>query len=491
MSILNLQRRSSGANLTYDKRVTIDHFGLDPLPNHVLVIFERTDRGDIFNQVLNSGEGFRSRMRLPFGAGSQRYFAIGINDTVLSYAFEESIVLDDSGEEFTLKFHLKYRVTDYRKVAETRDMDPLRRLRDEVARVIGRNCAKRKAEMFRDRFRDLERIVIDSESAKLRPYATELGFKIISIDLDKSSKDSPADRAMDTTQRLVYRDTLESAVQGVAAIQTPERFREAFEVARSLELPGHPDDKSAHLPALPGSEVESKDTRSQPEDEGVVTSPGRGDDNSKSAHEMWQDQKECLRQLAETAGADEDKTRCLREGIEALEAEYFVPVPVREASLASPDNSVFDMVMCSVFTPPVLAPGANTLVQVFAHRIDEQQMVREAAAEFDYEAKRLASTSLTQPAQQSSVLKFLIVLPGLEIDDPVQELTWRGHQESVQFGVHIPKDLEAQEIVGTIYMSQADVPFGHAKFVLRVATDEGTPQSSAGTVEKSSFVETI
>jgi hypothetical protein len=39
--------------------------------------------------------------------------------------------------------------------------------------------------MFRDRFRDLERIVIDSESVRLRPYAAELGFRIISIDLDK------------------------------------------------------------------------------------------------------------------------------------------------------------------------------------------------------------------------------------------------------------------------------------------------------------------
>lgn len=181
-----LTKRQAVTNLTFDQEVVTDFSGLDSLPGFVLVIFERRDLGGaVFSRQVNSGERFRSRFSLSRRDLWKKYFAIAVNDSVLSYAFTRSITLDDGSAEFALTFQLTFRVVDPRKVAETRQHDPLRKLCDEIGRVIARNCARRKAEMFRERFRELERIVIDAESARLRDYASALGLKIISIDLDR------------------------------------------------------------------------------------------------------------------------------------------------------------------------------------------------------------------------------------------------------------------------------------------------------------------
>lgn len=181
-----LTKRQAASNLTFDQEVVTDFSGLDSLPGFVLVIFERRDLGGaVFSRLVNSGERFRSRFSIARRDLWKKYFAVAVNDSVLSYAFTRSITLDDGSAEFALTFQLTFRVVDPRKVAETRQYDPLRKLCDEIGRVIVRNCARRKAEMFRERFRELERIVIDGESARLRDYASALGLKIISIDLDR------------------------------------------------------------------------------------------------------------------------------------------------------------------------------------------------------------------------------------------------------------------------------------------------------------------
>lgn len=178
-------QRGAG-NLTYEQRVVKGHEGLDSLPGYVLVVFEKRAKGGaIFSRLVKPGEVFPAGFKILFFDSSHKYFSVAVNDSVLTHEFDHGITLDDESDEFTLYFRMKYRVADPRLVAETWEHDPLRKLRDEIELVIGRNCAKRKAEMFRSRFRELERIVIDGESAKLRAYAAELGFKIISIVLDK------------------------------------------------------------------------------------------------------------------------------------------------------------------------------------------------------------------------------------------------------------------------------------------------------------------
>lgn len=485
MITLQLQRAVT-TNLTLVQQVAKEHTGLDALLGYVLVVFERREQGSaVFSRLVNSGENFSSRFRIPFRDLSQKYFAIAVNDSVLSYAFEHLIVLEDGSEEFTIKFHLTYRVADPRKVAETLEHDPLSQLREEVVRVIGRNCAKRKAEMFRDRFKDLERIVIDNESVRLRPYAAELGFKIISIDLDKPLPDRQRRVVVDEGHqaqqkrklREIQTEVIGQALRNVGAgISTPEALREAFEVTREISAGIQPEPEA--LPVLIGEPLDAgragNGAQTRGIDDRAETAPARSsvrEDAQQSQGEMWKNESSRLMSLLESAGADPATTARVRENLEAVAAQYFSPTELSNPSVTTPPDeaSVFDSVMCSVFAPQSTFIGANIMVQVFAHLKDDSEIGKRLAVDFDDQAKRLSAKPLNNEVRRESKLTFYLSMPGLAIDEPVQELVWRGQPDVVQFGVHVPEDLKEQENIGTIYVSQNGVPFGHAKFLLRIA----------------------
>lgn len=543
MNILKLERRAT-ANLTLEQQVVRENFGLESVPGYVLVIFEKLDNGGaIFSRLVISGERFHSR--IPFRDLSKKYFAIAVNDSVLSYAFDHSITLDNGSEAITLEFHLTYRVADHRKAAEISEHDPLRQLRDEIARVIGRNCAKRKTEMFRNRFRDLERIVIDSESVRLRSYAAELGFKIISIDLDKllpesrrqvidvrnsaeAEKDSfeiqpgvgrikqkasgewehelkkdDIDHEYDLqAQELARRIELPEKVAEVhraeqkrklkdiqtdgigqvitnvgAGINTPEDLLDGFAVAREISTTSEPDDRA--VPSLTERPLQASEraggkaeTKSIGDSERVPLDGDFGDELEQTLRlETWKGETAALINMLDNVGADADTTTQLRETLEAIGARFFPPTngSSSEVSIPREDALGLDSVTCTVFAPPEVTRSANIMVQVFAHLADDSEVVKRLAAEFDEQTKRLATRLLEHEVRRGSGLTFCISMPGLEIGEPIQKLIWRGQPDGVQFCVRVPEDLREQEIVGTVFVSQGGVPFGHAKFLLRIA----------------------
>jgi TIR domain len=542
MNILKLQRRPT-ANLTFEQQVVREHFGLESVPGYVLVIFEKLDNGGAtFSRLVASGERFHSR--IPFRDLSKKYFAIAVNDSVLSYAFDNSITLNSGIEAFILNFHLTYRVTDHRKVAEICEHDPLKQLRDEIARVIGRNCAKRKTEMFKDRFRDLERIVIDAESARLRSYAAELGFKIISIDLDKplpdynrevadarqrseAEKDRFAieqgvnrvkretpravahridlkevdhkydiaqlelERRVDPSSKLdevhrakqrrklheIQTDGIGQALTNVSeGINAPLELRDAFEVAREINDPGKTNggyisisnEQPPYQSERAGGDAQNKiigDSEKMPLDESFV--------NDQSAQNLlvktWKNETTALINMLDDAG-DSDTSMLLRETLYAIGARLF---PLgnssgQSVSMLTDDSRVLDSITCSVFAPPEAYPGTNLMVQAFAHVAGDSEIVSELAREFDHQANRLTAKLLDNQVGRATELTFSLSIPGLHIDDPVQKLIWRGRPEAIQFGVLVPEHFSKQEIVGTVYVSQDAVPFGHARFLLRI-----------------------
>jgi|GEM_PF-6245918 len=540
-------KQNAETNLTFKQGVVKDFSGLDSLPGFVLVIFERRDLGGaVFSRLVNSGERFRSRFSISRRDLWKKYFAIAVNDSVLSYAFDHSIALDDGSEDFILTFQLTFRVADARKVAETREHDPLRKLRDEIARVIARNCARRKAEMFRDRFRDLERIVIDSESARLRTYAAELGFKIISIDLDKPLPDytrevidkrekAEAEKANFVIEQGVSRvkpetsraaahelnidnidheyelqvqelakrielqteaDVFHSAQQNrkLRELQTdavgpalsnvgegidlPSTLCEGFEVARetprSVTVKTQTDDSAASEDGSDhqdrtgaGTETRRVGGSARPPQEPSLANQ-RIDQSVQ--RETWKNQAAVLIKLLDNAGADSALTAWLREELGVIEARFFSPTDTGDAVVdtRSKYQPALDPVMCSLFAPHQASRGAKILVQAFAHLAIDSENVSTLAVEFDREARRLAAKPLDNEVERGSELTFHLSVPGLEIDDPVQRLIWRGQTNSVQFGVRVPEDFNGLEVVGTVYVSQSGVPFGHTKFLLRV-----------------------
>jgi len=74
-------------------------------------------------------------------------------------------------------------------------------------------------------------------------------------------------------------------------------------------------------------------------------------------------------------------------------------------------------------------------------------------------------------------------MPGLTIDDAIQELNWHGRPESVQFGVTVPENRPLGSVVGTVTVSQDSVPVGHIKFKLQIIAAGRQPEPSCPTGE--------
>ena len=128
-----------------------------------------------------------------------------------------------------------------------------------------------------------------------------------------------------------------------------------------------------------------------------------------------------------------------------------------------------DEVVCTVFAPPAAAPGDTLLVQAFAHLPEQADDARAIATELDADAQRRAFQSLSTRVARESQLHFELRLPGLEVDDPVAALVWRGRAEAVQFGVRVPAGTSEGTVIGTLEVSLDAAPVGHIKFKLEIS----------------------
>ncbi len=172
-------------NLTFEQSLVTEHTGIDGLPGYRIVVFEKLKEGGVkFLKVVNRDERFRSA---PFDLWNKRekYFSLAVNESILHYTFEAPVTLDYDLRKFILVLHLKYRAVDVRRLAELARQDPLKRLTEWCAATLSRSCAQRKWEMIKDRFRELELIVLNAERARLRQFAEAQGIGIIDISLDR------------------------------------------------------------------------------------------------------------------------------------------------------------------------------------------------------------------------------------------------------------------------------------------------------------------
>jgi hypothetical protein len=141
-----------------------------------------------------------------------------------------------------------------------------------------------------------------------------------------------------------------------------------------------------------------------------------------------------------------------------------------------------DLVDCSVFSPPAIAGGDTFLVQVFVHLPEQAEIAKQQAQEFDFEAKQLGVKTLSDPVERGTELTFYLSIPNLEVDDSIQQLNWQGRASAVQFGVTVPADLTQKTVIGTVTVSQNNVPLGHLKFKLSIT------YSTASTVKEPQLV---
>lgn len=132
---------------------------------------------------------------------------------------------------------------------------------------------------------------------------------------------------------------------------------------------------------------------------------------------------------------------------------------------------------CGVFAPPAAEVGDIIFVQAFAFLPEHADEAARMAREFDGATRRRGVKTLDVAVPHASRLLFHLVVPGMEVDDPVQSLTWRGDTQSVQFGVTVPDDMRVGAAVGSLTVCLQSVPVGCIKFKIDVAP-AGTPDVS-------------
>lgn len=153
--------------------------------------------------------------------------------------------------------------------------------------------------------------------------------------------------------------------------------------------------------------------------------------------------------------------------IKRLKAQLQETPAIQEQS-SQPTDITKDLVDCSVFSPPSVTPEDMFLVQVFVHLPEQIEFAKQNAQQFDPDAKQLGVKSLGIPIQRGSELTFNLSIPKLEVDDPIQSLSWNGRADSIQFGVTVPANITQKTVIGTITVSQNTIPLGHLKFKLSI-----------------------
>jgi len=131
-------------------------------------------------------------------------------------------------------------------------------------------------------------------------------------------------------------------------------------------------------------------------------------------------------------------------------------------------ENIVDPVDCTVFAPRAVSPGAEFLLQVFAHTPKQADQASSLARQFDDEATARGYTSLETEVARGSKLFFHLQMPGAKIDAPVKSLVWQGRAASCQFRVKLPAGFRAKSLLGTVIVSEGDAPLGEISFKLKV-----------------------
>jgi len=128
-------------------------------------------------------------------------------------------------------------------------------------------------------------------------------------------------------------------------------------------------------------------------------------------------------------------------------------------------------VHCTVYAPFEASPGKEFLVQVFAHLAGQALVLEEIAKQAAPDAKKRGSTTLPKEIKRGTELTFNLTMPELEIDEPSQSVIWQLKPALVQFGVRVPKNLRAGDLIGRVEVSESSIPIGRLRFTLKIVTE--------------------
>ncbi|HKR64395.1 MAG TPA: hypothetical protein VJZ00_11750 [Thermoanaerobaculia bacterium] len=177
-------------NLTLAQKVIKPHT-IDPLEKHTVVVLERIgDAGEEFRFAIEPGQRVPKKwigiiLDLMRGRTLQdKYFAFAVTgDPDLRLHVPAPVKMDDHVHSLLLNIEIGYSVTEPRLVVTSRRHDPVRKLREEAARLMQRDVAWRSWDDIRDRPRDIGRSMVAANRDTLNAFASQYGFRIHDLDV--------------------------------------------------------------------------------------------------------------------------------------------------------------------------------------------------------------------------------------------------------------------------------------------------------------------
>lgn len=125
----------------------------------------------------------------------------------------------------------------------------------------------------------------------------------------------------------------------------------------------------------------------------------------------------------------------------------------------------------SAYAPPRARRGSRFLVQIFLYDTDDDPSTINAAAEAaDASATRRGVATLEVEIARSERLDIALSGSGVEIDQPLQSLIWRGRSRSCSFEVRVPENYAESAALLTVRVFRAAVPIGQLRFSVAIET---------------------
>jgi transcriptional regulator with XRE-family HTH domain len=195
--------------LTEVRRVAWEVEGIGPDPARFLVIFKQVAGGKVLHEVLKPGEVFRR----PFLASVNAYRAYAVStDPHLRHSFSRKFQSSRQARSFVLHFDLEFRVSEPRDLALGMESgDPVQRMEEEVARVLGATARRFAWEELKEEAADFGPLLLEAETAdsrgerksnfaRLRAFAESLGLRLERISITRSLLEDALSAALKLVQ---------------------------------------------------------------------------------------------------------------------------------------------------------------------------------------------------------------------------------------------------------------------------------------------------
>jgi len=133
-----------------------------------------------------------------------------------------------------------------------------------------------------------------------------------------------------------------------------------------------------------------------------------------------------------------------------------------------------EIVNASAYAPAEIMPYKHFIVRVFIHKPEESSTIDLSVKDVDKTAVKKANKPLDIPVKDKDKITVqLSMTEGVAIDEPIQNVVWRGHYIECDFGCELTvKHLNS--VLGKAIMAINNVPCGDLKFTLDVVSTETT-----------------